>query len=107
MPNPAKTRFGNESPSWPRSSSKFRTADLRLLLMTIVTGLSLAVGGMLAIGRSLISHPHLRMLDDAIGGVAPQVHREIWARPEIIAMPGVAVVLVDINICADFRPTTV
>jgi branched-chain amino acid transport system ATP-binding protein len=50
---------------------------------------------MLAIGRALLTHPRLIMLDEATEGLAPQVVVEIWRVIETIRAARIAALVVD------------
>jgi len=50
---------------------------------------------MLAIGRALMTNPHLLILDEATEGLAPQIVAEIWRVVEAIRNDGIATLIVD------------
>lgn len=50
---------------------------------------------MLTIGRALLTHPDLLLLDEATEGLAPKVADEIWRTLAEIRKQGIAVVVVD------------
>ncbi|MBL8342351.1 MAG: ABC transporter ATP-binding protein [Rubrivivax sp.] len=50
---------------------------------------------MLSIGRVLMTHPLLIILDEATEGLAPQIVSEIWAVIETIRAQGIATLIVD------------
>ena len=50
---------------------------------------------MLAIGRALMTHPKLIILDEATEGLAPQIVAEIWRVVEAIRNDGIATLIVD------------
>jgi branched-chain amino acid transport system ATP-binding protein len=50
---------------------------------------------MLSIGRVLLTHPLLIILDEATEGLAPQIVGEIWAVIEAIRAQGIATLIVD------------
>jgi branched-chain amino acid transport system ATP-binding protein len=52
---------------------------------------------MLTIGRALMTHPELLILDEATEGLAPLVAREIWRIIRRIKEAGIAAVIVDKN----------
>ena len=52
---------------------------------------------MLTIGRALMTHPDLLILDEATEGLAPLIAREIWAIVRRIKTAGIATVIVDKN----------
>jgi len=55
---------------------------------------------MLAIGRALMTNPHLLILDEATEGLAPLVRAEIWERLAALKQDGQAILLIDKNIDA-------
>jgi len=55
---------------------------------------------MLAIGRALMTNPHLLILDEATEGLAPLVRAEIWERLAELKRTGQAILLIDKNIDA-------
>jgi branched-chain amino acid transport system ATP-binding protein len=54
---------------------------------------------MLTIGRALMTHPDLILIDEATEGLAPLVAREIWRTLDVIRAEGIATIVVD----KDFR----
>jgi branched-chain amino acid transport system ATP-binding protein len=50
---------------------------------------------MLAIGRALMTHPRLLILDEATEGLAPLIVEEIWRVVAVIASTGIATLIVD------------
>ena len=52
---------------------------------------------MLAIGRALMTHPDLIILDEATEGLAPLIAREIWRICGLIRETGISSVIVDKN----------
>jgi branched-chain amino acid transport system ATP-binding protein len=52
---------------------------------------------MLTIGRALMTHPDLLILDEATEGLAPLIAREIWAIVRRIKAAGIATIIVDKN----------
>jgi len=50
---------------------------------------------MLAIGRALMTHPRLVILDEATEGLAPQIVTEIWRVVQTIRDDGIATLIVD------------
>jgi branched-chain amino acid transport system ATP-binding protein len=52
---------------------------------------------MLTIGRALMTHPDLLILDEATEGLAPQVAQEIWRMVGRVRGEGIATVIVDKN----------
>ena len=55
---------------------------------------------MLTIGRALMTHPELLILDEATEGLAPLVTREIWRVIRAIKEAGIATIIVDKNFIA-------
>jgi branched-chain amino acid transport system ATP-binding protein len=53
---------------------------------------------MLAIGRALMTHPQLLLLDEATEGLAPKVCRQIWRCLEILKAQGLSILVVDKNV---------
>jgi branched-chain amino acid transport system ATP-binding protein len=53
---------------------------------------------MLAIGRALMNHPRLLMLDEPVEGLAPVIVEEIVAQLKLIRRAGVAILLVEQNL---------
>jgi len=50
---------------------------------------------MLAIGRALMTNPHLLILDEATEGLAPVVRQEIWAAIHALKAAGQAILVID------------
>lgn len=55
---------------------------------------------MLAIGRALMTHPQLLLLDEATEGLAPKIRRQIWRCLEILKQQGLSMLVVDKNVDA-------
>jgi branched-chain amino acid transport system ATP-binding protein len=53
---------------------------------------------MLAIGRALMNHPRLLMLDEPVEGLAPVIVEEIVAQIKLIKQAGVTILLVEQNL---------
>lgn len=53
---------------------------------------------MLAIGRALMNHPRLLMLDEPVEGLAPVIVEEIVAQLKLIKAAGVSILLVEQNL---------
>jgi branched-chain amino acid transport system ATP-binding protein len=52
---------------------------------------------MLSIGRALMTHPQLLILDEATEGLAPQIVAEIWRVVALIRASGISTLIVDRN----------
>jgi branched-chain amino acid transport system ATP-binding protein len=50
---------------------------------------------MLAIGRALMTNPHLLILDEATEGLAPLVREEIWRCLEQLRQQGQSILVID------------
>jgi branched-chain amino acid transport system ATP-binding protein len=50
---------------------------------------------MLAIGRALMTNPHLLILDEATEGLAPLVREEIWRCLHTLAAEGQTILVID------------
>ncbi len=55
---------------------------------------------MLAIGRALMTHPQLLILDEATEGLAPAIVAEIWRVVSLIRATGISTLVVDRNVHA-------
>jgi branched-chain amino acid transport system ATP-binding protein len=53
---------------------------------------------MLAIGRALMTNPHLLILDEATEGLAPMIRAEIWTMLERLKQDGLSILLIDKNL---------
>lgn len=53
---------------------------------------------MLAIGRALMTNPHLLILDEATEGLAPLIRQEIWACLGRLKQAGQSILVVDKNV---------
>jgi len=58
---------------------------------------------MLAIGRALVTNPHLLILDEATEGLAPLVRAEIWACLARLKTEGLSLIVIDKNIAPLLR----
>ena len=58
---------------------------------------------MLAIGRALMTHPQLLLLDEATEGLAPKIRSQIWRCLEILKQQGLSILVVDKNVDALLR----
>jgi branched-chain amino acid transport system ATP-binding protein len=50
---------------------------------------------MLAIGRALVTNPHLLILDEATEGLAPLVRQEIWRCLALLKAAGLSILVID------------
>ena len=50
---------------------------------------------MLAIGRALMTNPHLLVLDEATEGLAPLIRQQIWQKLEALKATGLAMIVID------------
>ena len=55
---------------------------------------------MLAIGRALMTHPQLLLLDEATEGLAPKVRIQIWRCLAVLKQQGLSILVVDKNVDA-------
>jgi branched-chain amino acid transport system ATP-binding protein len=55
---------------------------------------------MLAIGRALMTHPQLLLLDEATEGLAPKVRLQIWRCLAVLKQQGLSILVVDKNVDA-------
>ncbi|MCQ4161102.1 ABC transporter ATP-binding protein [Roseomonas sp. GC11] len=55
---------------------------------------------MLAIGRALMTNPHLLILDEATEGLAPVIRAEIWNTLATLKQAGQAILVIDKNLAA-------
>ena len=55
---------------------------------------------MLAIGRALMTHPRLLILDEATEGLAPLVRRDIWQALQQLKNAGLAILCIDKNLAS-------
>ncbi|WP_426954846.1 ABC transporter ATP-binding protein [Muricoccus radiodurans] len=55
---------------------------------------------MLAIGRALMTNPHLLILDEATEGLAPVIRAEIWTTLSTLKAEGQAILLIDKTLSA-------
>lgn len=55
---------------------------------------------MLAIGRALMTHPQLLLLDEATEGLAPKIRRQIWRSLAVLKQQGLSILVVDKNVDA-------
>jgi branched-chain amino acid transport system ATP-binding protein len=88
-----------------RKGSPWQLADIYRIFPRLkerrTNGGGLLSGGeqqMLAIGRALMNHPRLLMLDEPVEGLAPVIVEEIVAQLKLIRQAGVAILLVEQNL---------
>ena len=55
---------------------------------------------MLAVGRALMTNPHLLILDEATEGLAPLIRAEIWSCLAALKREGQAILVIDKNVSA-------
>jgi len=55
---------------------------------------------MLAVGRALMTNPHLLILDEATEGLAPLIRQEIWSCLERLKRDGQSILVIDKNVDA-------
>jgi branched-chain amino acid transport system ATP-binding protein len=53
---------------------------------------------MLAIGRALMTNPHLLILDEATEGLAPLIREEIWTCLSMLKARGQSILVIDKNV---------
>lgn len=72
--------------------------DLKPVLKRAAGKLSGGQRNMLAVGRALMSDPTVLLLDEATGGLAPLVAKDLWEHVRQLADGGVAVAAVEQNV---------
>jgi branched-chain amino acid transport system ATP-binding protein len=82
---------------WTRERVLDTFPRLRDRLLYMGAQLSGGEQQMLSIGRALMTHPALIILDEATEGLAPQVVAEIWRVIDQIRADGIATLIVDRN----------
>jgi branched-chain amino acid transport system ATP-binding protein len=87
----------NPGESWTLSRVLQTFPRLSERLTHLGTQLSGGEQQMLTIGRALMTHPRLLILDEATEGLAPLVAREIWQTIRSLRDRGMAIVIVDKN----------
>ena len=88
-----KGRDGREDWSYARVMQTFpRLAEREANLGAQLSG---GEQQMLSIGRALMTHPELVILDEATEGLAPQIVAEIWRVIDQIRASGIATLIVD------------
>jgi branched-chain amino acid transport system ATP-binding protein len=80
---------------WTRERVLQTFPRLRERLAHLGTQLSGGEQQMLSIGRALMTHPELIILDEATEGLAPQIVAEIWRVIDGIRAEGIATMIVD------------
>jgi len=92
------TASRGEAPRWTLD----RVLDLFPRLSQRIGNLGSQLSGgeqqMLAIGRALMTDPHLLILDEATEGLAPMIRREIWTCLADLKAEGEAILVIDKNI---------
>ncbi len=88
----------NETPAWSLESVFALFPRLASRQDTWGNNLSGGEQQMLTIGRALMTHPQILLLDEATEGLAPLVREEIWRVIEAIKAAGIACVIVDKNV---------
>jgi branched-chain amino acid transport system ATP-binding protein len=90
-------RFGNPDP-W--TLEKIHTLFPRLAERGSNMGNQLSGGEqqMLAIGRALMTNPHLLILDEATEGLAPLIREEIWNCLSMLKARGQSILVIDKNV---------
>ena len=95
----AANRRGSAAP-WTLSS----VLDLFPALAARIDSMGVLLSGgeqqMLAIGRALLTNPHLLILDEATEGLAPLVRADIWRVLARLKQAGQAILLVDKSVAA-------
>lgn len=95
----AANRSGSEAP-WTLSS----VLDLFPPLAARIDSMGVLLSGgeqqMLAIGRALLTNPHLLILDEATEGLAPLVRADIWRVLTQLKQAGQAILIVDKSVAA-------
>ena len=95
----AANRSGSAAP-WTLSS----VLDLFPALAARIDSMGVLLSGgeqqMLAIGRALLTNPHLLILDEATEGLAPLVRADIWRVLARLKQAGQAILLVDKSVAA-------
>jgi branched-chain amino acid transport system ATP-binding protein len=72
--------------------------DLKPLMSRRASKLSGGERNMLAVARALMSNPVVLLLDEATGGLAPKIARQLWNHVAALSERGVAVVAVEQNV---------
>src|SRR6185503_16198831 len=90
----AGNRSGRRDPWTPEKVFELFPA-LRARAQNMGNQLSGGEQQMLAIGRALVTNPHLLILDEATEGLAPLVREEIWKCLERLRAAGQTVLVID------------
>jgi len=90
----AENRSGRADPWTPDRVFEFFPA-LRARAENMGNQLSGGEQQMLAIGRALVTNPHLLILDEATEGLAPLVREEIWKCLESLRAGGQTILVID------------
>ena len=90
----AENRSGRADPWTPHKVFEF-FPSLRARAENMGNQLSGGEQQMLAIGRALVTNPHLLILDEATEGLAPLVREEIWKRLERLRAAGQTILVID------------
>ena len=90
----AENRCGRPDPWTPDSVFEFFPA-LKARAENMGNQLSGGEQQMLAIGRALVTNPHLLILDEATEGLAPLVREEIWKCLERLREAGQTILVID------------
>jgi branched-chain amino acid transport system ATP-binding protein len=93
----AASTGADDRESWTLSRVLQTFPRLAERLSHLGTQLSGGEQQMLTIGRALMTHPRLLILDEATEGLAPLVAREIWQTIRSLRDGGMAIVIVDKN----------
>ena len=93
----AANRLGSASP-WTKERVYKLFPELAARRSSMGNLLSGGEQQMLAIGRALMTNPHLVILDEATEGLAPLIRQKIWAALAAIRSEGLAILVVDKNV---------
>ncbi len=93
----AANRSGSASP-WTKERVYKLFPELAARRSSMGNLLSGGEQQMLAIGRALMTNPHLVILDEATEGLAPLIRQKIWAALAAIRSEGLAILVVDKNV---------
>jgi branched-chain amino acid transport system ATP-binding protein len=90
----AENRAGRSDPWTPEKVFEF-FPSLKARAENMGNQLSGGEQQMLAIGRALVTNPHLLILDEATEGLAPLVREEIWKCLERLRAAGQTILVID------------